>query len=120
MKETGPHRVGRAAGGTTGGSTNGHGTKSADFHQTAPAITSAASPADPAPPEHDVKEPSLTSPIAAVQDRSQIDERAHELHKAAQLLSYAAWCSTNASTAHTRSVVATAQRVLRKADRASS
>jgi hypothetical protein len=48
----------------------------------------------------------------------QINDRGHELRKAAQLLSYAAWCSTNASTAHTRAVVATAQRVLRKAERA--
>jgi hypothetical protein len=48
----------------------------------------------------------------------QVNDRGHELRKAAQLLTYAAWCSTNASTTHTRSVVATAQRVLRKAERA--
>jgi len=119
MKETDPRRVGRAAEGTTGGSTNGHGTKSADFHQTATdmATPSVASPADPASPERDMKQPGLASAITAAQDRSQISERAHELHKAAQLLSYAAWCSTNASPAHTRAVVATAQRVLRKAER---
>ena len=48
----------------------------------------------------------------------QINDREHELRKAAQLFSYAAWCSTNASTAHTRAVIAIAQRCLRKAERA--
>ena len=48
----------------------------------------------------------------------QINDRGHELRKAAQLFTYAAWCSTNASTAHTRAVMAIAQRCLRKAERA--
>jgi hypothetical protein len=49
---------------------------------------------------------------------AQVIKRAHELRKAAALLSYANWLEIHGSAADTQSVMATARRVLRKADRA--
>ncbi len=48
---------------------------------------------------------------------AQVIKRAHELRKAAALLSYASWCEIHAPAADARSVAATARRVLRKAER---
>ncbi len=48
---------------------------------------------------------------------SQSIKRAHELRKAAALLSYASWCEIHATAADSRAVVTPARRVLRRAER---